>query len=125
MKFAIVGFATNAAGYTAYLLITYLGADPKLSMTALYILGTSLGFWANRQWVFSHNGAITKSAMRYGAVYLTGYAINWTMLSILVDRMHYSHAWVQAVATLIVAAILFVLMRVFVFPDRWRHEVMS
>jgi len=114
-RYAIVGLLSNAAGYSAYLLITALGGDPKISMSCLYAFGTLLGFIGNRQWAFTHDGAILPTLMRYCLAYLIGYCLNLLMLWLFVDRLGYLHQYVQALAIFIVAAFLFLMLKFFVF----------
>ena len=35
-RYALVGIVSNLAGYLVYLLVTYLGVTPKITMTLLY-----------------------------------------------------------------------------------------
>ena len=51
-RYGVVGILSNAVGYSAYLLITWLGAGPKTSMTSLYAASVLLGFIGNRIWAF-------------------------------------------------------------------------
>lgn len=115
LRYALVGLATNLAGYLIYLLVTFLGVGPKVTMTILYVVGASLGFYGNRQWAFRHDGNIWHSAFGYLVCHAGGYAINFTLLYLFVDRWGYPHQPVQAVAILVVAAYLFVVLNLIVF----------
>lgn len=115
IRYGLVGIATNLIGYFVYLLITYWGGEPKVTMTLLYIVGTSIGFYGNRQWTFAHEGAILNSGVRYFAAHLIGYLINLTILIMFVDKLGYPHQWVQAAAIFVVAGLLFVIFKYFVF----------
>lgn len=85
-------------------------------MTLLYVVGATIGFFGNRKWAFAHNGALLGSGARYFMAHVLGYLINFFMLFIFVDRLGYSHQWVQAGAIIVVAAFLFVVFKNFVFP---------
>ena len=115
VRYALVGLASNLSGYLVYLLITYYGVEPKAAMTLVYVVGATTGFFGNRLWTFAHKGAALKSGIRYGMAHLLGYALNFLILSILVDRLGYAHQWVQAAAIGVVAGFLFILFRGYVF----------
>lgn len=116
-RYAIVGIANNVAGYMVYLLITYLGATPKISMTLLYTVGASIGFWGNRKLTFAHEGSVLGAGVRYLIAHCFGYCINLAILLIGVDQLGYAHQLVQAIAIFVVAAFLFITFKFFVFPD--------
>lgn len=115
IRYALVGFASNAAIYLIYLLITYLGMEAKSAMTLVYVFGAYIGFIGNRKWTFRHRGAASTAAMRYVLAHLCGYLMNFLILYIFVDRLGCAHQWVQAAAIVIVAAFLFVGFKYFVF----------
>lgn len=115
MRYGIVGLLTNLAGYLVYLLITYLGMEPKKAITLLYPFGVMLGFLGNRKWTFSHDGYWLKTSVRFLIAHFIGYFINLTLLAIFVDYLGYAHQWVQAVVIFIVAGYLFLSFKFFVF----------
>ena len=51
-NYALISLLTNLFVYGLYLLLTYLWDFPKLTMTALYFVGASIGFLANRCYTF-------------------------------------------------------------------------
>lgn len=115
-RYALVGIVSNSAGYLVYLLITYLGATPKITMTILYGVGATIGYIGNRNFTFTHKGSLLGSSVRYVIAHFCGYFINLVILIIFVDRFMYPHQWIQAIAIFIVAAFLFLAFKVFVFP---------
>jgi putative flippase GtrA len=121
VRYAVVGIASNVAGYLAYLLITWLGVGPKLAMSCLYVLGATVSFIGNRRWTFSHEGSISASAVRFAIAHALGYLLNLSILLVFVDHLGFPHQLVQAVAIVVVALFLFVLFRLFVFPATGRH----
>jgi putative flippase GtrA len=114
-RYGLVGLASNLSGYLVYVLITYWGSEPKRTMTLLYIVGASIGYFGNRQWTFAHKGGLGAGG-RYLIAHLLGYLINLLLLLTFVDRLGYSHQWVQAVAIFVVAGFLFLAFKYFVFP---------
>ena len=115
--YALVGIASNFAGYMVYLLGTYLGGTPKITMTVLYGVGTAIGFFGNRRLTFAHKGSLLGSGFRYLIAYLLGYLMNLAILIVFVDKLGYAHQWVQAMAVFVVAAFLFLALKFFVFTD--------
>ena len=118
IRYGVVGVVSNAAIYFVYLLITYLGVEPKTAMTLVYIIGASIGFIGNRKWTFAYRGDSSSAALRYVLAHLFGYLLNYIILFTFVDRLGYAHQWVQAVAIIIVAGFLFILFKYFVFHER-------
>ena len=118
IRYGLVGVMSNATIYFVYLVITYLGVEPKIAMTLVYIIGASIGFIGNRNWTFAHHGNQIKATLRYGLAHLFGYLLNFLLLFILVDHIGYTHQWVQIVAIIIVAGFLFIVFKYFVFRER-------
>lgn len=115
-RYGALGLLTNVAGYMLYLGITYLGVGAKVAMSVLYCVGVCISFFGNRTWVFRSDAKMLGTTIRYIAAYAIGYVINFSILTVFVDRIGYSHAYVQAVAIVIVAIFLFISFKVFVFP---------
>lgn len=116
-RYAFVGIVSNLAGYLVYLLVTYLGATPKLTMTLLYGAGAAIGYVGNRKFTFAHKGSLLGSGIRYFMAHCFGYCINLAILIIFIDKFGYAHQWVQAIAIFVVAGFLFIALRLFVFTD--------
>ena len=118
IRYGLVGVVSNAAIYFVYLLITYLGVEPKTAMTLVYIIGTAIGFIGNRKWTFAHRGDSSGAVLRYALAHLFGYLLNFLILLTFVDHLGYAHQWVQVVAIIIVAGFLFIVFKYFVFRER-------
>lgn len=118
IRYGLVGVASNAAIYLVYLLLTYLGMEAKSAMTLVYLIGASIGFVGNRNWTFAHRGGTSSTALRYVLAHAFGYMVNFLILYIFVDRFGYAHQWVQAAAIIIVAGMLFVIFKFFVFNEK-------
>jgi putative flippase GtrA len=116
VRYGLVGAATNLAMYALYLLITYLGIEPKKTMTLLYVIGASIGFIGHRKWSFAHTGNASKAMARYTVAHLSGYLLNWLILFIFVDHLGYAHQIVQGITIFIIAGFLFIVFKYFVFP---------
>jgi putative flippase GtrA len=116
-RYALLGVASNLAGYFAYLILTSLGSAPRLTMTLLYGIGAAIGFIGNRKLTFVDKGSVSRSGARYLAVHLFGYLINLSILFVFIDKLGYPHQLAQAIAIFVVASLLFFAFRRFVFRD--------
>ncbi len=114
MRYAMVGVASNIAGYLIYLLVTYLGVAPKIAMTFLYGIGVIISFFGNRYLVFSGGGGLP-TGIKFTAAYIIGYFLNLSLLVVFVDTLGYPHQVVQAIAVCVVAVFLFFALKYVVF----------
>jgi len=115
-KFGIIGLTHNMIAYVIYLLITWLGVNPKLFVIVAYPAAATFSFYTNRKWTFYYRGDTSSSITRYVISHVGGFAINLAMLYLFVDILHYPHQLVFLVAIFVVAAYLFFMMKYFVFP---------
>ena len=114
-RYAMVGIASNLAGYLVYLCLTHFVLAPKVAMTLLYAIGATIGYVGNRRFTFEHNGDRLNSGLRYLVAHLLAYLINLAILIIFVDHLAYTHQWVQGAAIFVVAGFLFMAFKFFVF----------
>ena len=52
IKFSTVGIAHNLISYLIYLLITYYGGEPKMTVTILTIITAFIVYFINKNYVF-------------------------------------------------------------------------
>jgi putative flippase GtrA len=116
IRYGFIGAATNGIGYALYYGITALGADPKITMSCMYLIGATASFFGNKKLTFAHAGGTLSAGVRYVIAHAVGYGTQLTLFTLLVDYAGYPHALVQAAAMFVVAAVLFVLFKFFVFP---------
>lgn len=114
-RYAAIGIASNALSYVLYLALTQLGWGPKLTMSLLYGLAVLQTFAFNKRWTFQHRGLHSVVFARYCMAYGFGYATNLAMLALFVDRLGYPHQAVQAVMIILLAVMLFLLQKHWVF----------
>jgi len=117
IRYGLVGLGSNLLLYLAYLLLTGLGLGPKWAMSSLYVVGVLQTFYFNRKWTFAHVGRLDATLMRYCASYGLGYLVNLLALQVLADQMGYPHQAVQGVMILVLAVMLFLLQKFWVFRD--------
>lgn len=123
IRFAVVGIASNAVLYVAYLLLTIIiGLEHKLAMTGIYISGVIFTFLINKSWSFQHDGGTHSAFVRYALAYVIGYFINLGVLWLAVDCFHLPHQGVQAGAIFLVAICMFLLHKYWVFAPPPRTQ---
>jgi len=114
-SFSFVGLCSNLLGYGAYLLIVANGMDPKITVTLLYFIGVLASYFANKRLTFRCTRSILSSGIRYLSVYILGYLINLSLIALFVDGLGVPHQLVQGIAILVVAVVMFIMLRLFVF----------
>lgn len=121
-RWLIVGVLSNAVLYAIYLVLTAWWLTPAAAMTTVYVLGVLLGFLAHRKWSFEHTGAARPAMVRYVVAYVLGYLVNLGGLEAGVKVLGIRHEVVQAVMIVVVAALMFLMQKYYVFADaRLRH----
>lgn len=122
LRYVVVGLASNAIICAIYLALTRLGMGPKLAMSLLYCVGVLQTFVFNKKWSFRFDGAATPALVRYATAYALGYVVNLSALMLLVDQMGLPHQWVQGAMIAVVAVMLFLAQRYWVFPQLSRSD---
>jgi putative flippase GtrA len=116
-RYGVVGVLNNLLGYMIYLLVTWLWLDPKIAVTLMYPIGAVTAYFGHARYSFAYSGRALPGIVRYAIAHLIGYGANIGMLYLFSDRLGYPHQFVQAVAIVAVAGILYFLFRHFVFPN--------
>ena len=122
MRYAVVGLASNLALYLAFISLTYLGIGHKFAMTLVYATGVFLTFIFNKNWTFGHKRHISSTFIRYVSIYAIGYLLNLGGLYFWVDKLGYSYKLVQGILIVLIAALLFLLQKYFVFTKKNINE---
>ncbi|WP_422909287.1 GtrA family protein [Pseudomonas sp. MAC6] len=116
IRYGVVGLANNLLGYLIYLLITWAWLDPKIAVTLMYPIGALTAYFGHAKFSFTYRGSTSRGIVRYVIAHLIGYGVNVGMLFLFSDMLRYPHQLVQAVAIVVVAGVLYLLFRYFVFP---------
>jgi putative flippase GtrA len=116
VRYGVVGVANNLLGYAIYLLITWAWLDPKIAVTLMYPIGAVTAYFGHAKFSFTYRGSTSHGIARYVIAHLIGYGANVGMLFLFSDMLGYPHQLVQAAAIFVVAGILYLLFRYFVFP---------
>lgn len=117
-RYGLVGVLNNLLGYLIYLMVTWLWLDPKVAITLMYPIGAATAYFGHARYSFAYSGRTSHGMARYVLAHFIGYSVNIGMLYIFSDRLRYPHQLVQAIAIFVVAAVLFLLFRYFVFSNR-------
>ena len=118
VRFAVVGVVSNVALYVAYVGVTFMGVGPKLAMTLCFVAGVLFSFVLNRNWSFKSASPTGGALLRYAITYLLGYLLNLAGLLLFVDGWGFPHEIVQACLIAVVAVLMFVAQRAWVFRAR-------
>jgi putative flippase GtrA len=114
-RFVVVGAISNAVLYALYLVLTRWGLRPKIAMTVVYGAGVVQTFVFNKQWAFRSRGPAAAPFRRYVVTYAAGYALNLGGLSVLVDSLGWAHELAQGILIVVIAVLLFLLQKFWVF----------
>ena len=117
IRYGVVGLLSNLLGYLVYLLITWLGVDPKLTVTLFYPLAATIAYSGHAKYSFSYKGGHAGGFSRYVVVHVFGYLLNITTLYFFVDVLFYPHQLVQLCNIFLVAGFLFVAFKYFAFQS--------
>ncbi len=121
-SFALMGLLLNSALYAAYILLTHTVLGSLTAMTVTYCSGVIAGFVLNRRFTFGFDGDRSPAFVRYIGAYLLGYLFNFGGLWLLAGRWGIPHEIVQFGMVFGVAALLFLLQKYWVFPDRATYD---
>lgn len=116
VRYGVVGVLNNLLGYLIYLLMTYFGLDPKIAVTILYPVSVATGYFGHFKYSFSYRKGHANTLLRYVLAHCVGYGVNVAMHLVFTDKLGFPHQAVQAAAILVVAGLLFLIFRYFVFP---------
>ena len=122
VRFGIVGITHNLLGYAVYILITWLGTDPKIAVAILYPVGTMISYFVNRRWTFNHQGRLSDSMFRFMLMHGLGYLANLVIIYVGYDLMKVPHQLVQLFAMGFLAATFFLVSKFFVFTARGSNK---
>jgi len=115
LRYAAVGLASNLTLYSLYLVLTGTIFEPKSAMTITYAFGVLMTFLFNRRWTFNHQGSEGHSLLRYVIAYAFGYVLNVSALLLFVDYLKFRHEIVQGCMIILLAILLFLLQKYWVF----------
>ena len=118
VRYGVVGILQNLAGYLIYLLVTWLGVEPKLTVTIFYPIAATLAYFGHSKYSFSYRGGHASGFSRYVLAHIGGYLLNLVSLYVFTDLLLFPHQIVQFCNIFLVAGFLFLTFKFFVFNNR-------
>ena len=117
-RYAIVGLILNFLGYLLYLAVTALWLSPFVTITIFYPMSVIAAYFSHRRYTFREQkqGLEGSQFIRFVALYVFGFFLNWSMLFVFFEKLGYPHQLVQFGSIFIIAGFLFISMKLFVFP---------
>ena len=127
VRYGVVGAFLNLFGFLIYLVVTWLGMEPKLAITVFYPLSVLYGYFAHKRVSFRHASSLRDiwPMIRYVFVYALGYIINIAFLYLFHDRLDYPHQLVQVVVIVILIFFFFFSLRYFVYKKNKAEVVIN
>ena len=116
IRYVIVGVFTNLTGYLIYLGVTWFGVDPKIAVSLLYPIAVLVAYFGHVRYTFADSENSSGGVFRYILAHVVGFIMNLSLLYILHDLMGAPHQLVQLLAIFLVAGVLFLLFKYYVFP---------
>lgn len=115
-RFIVTGLLSNGASYAAFLIAVYIfGVGHKAAASILFIVGVLINYTVNKNWTFGLSGNRISTMTKFFITYFAGYFLNIGMLTLFVDHMDYSPAWVQFFAIGVLVIYYFVMNKYFIF----------
>lgn len=114
-RYGLVGVLSNVTAYMVYLLLTYLGLDPKLTVSIIYPFAATLSYAGHARYSFTYAGSHKKGIVRFVLAHICGYLLNVTLLYIFVDILGFRHELVQLCNMFVVSGFLFLMLKYFAF----------
>ena len=116
-RFLVVGATNNLLMYGLFVLLTLRGIPPVPAATITYVLGMAISFVAHSRFTFRHRGDRGPAMIRFVLANVAGYLLNVGLLHLLIT-IGLPAVLAQLIAVVVVAALLFVAMKQWVFGSR-------
>ena len=114
----VLGITVNAAGFLLYFSLAQLaGIKPLASISIVYLCVCTCNYFGNKLWTFRDHSRVSRSAPKYFVAQGIGYACNLGIMSILYGELNMPHLFVQLIAIVVVALVLFLLSKYVVFSS--------
>lgn len=117
-RFVLVGALNTLLGYAVIFGCMYIGGfSPELSNLAGYGVGLTTSYLLNRSFTFASRQRVGHEAVRFFAVFLAAYAVNFATLLVLV-RLAGVHPGVsQILAGIVYVGAFYLMSKHFVFAS--------
>jgi putative flippase GtrA len=116
VKFGIVGVSNTLLAFSIYTVLLKVFGVWYLGASAIgFVVGAVNGFLLNRRWTFAGHVGDSLTPVRWGVVQGCGLALNEGLLYLFVDGASIEKLLGQALATVIVTVITFLVNRAWTF----------
>lgn len=121
VKFGVVGVSNTLLAFTIYTVLLKVFGVWYLAASAIgFVLGAVNGFLLNRRWTFAGHVGDALTPVRWGIVQGCGLGLNLGLLYLFVDDAGIEKLLSQALATVIVTVVTFLVNRAWTF--RMHHH---
>ena len=107
----------SAAIYLVYLGATALSISPVLAISVIYPFAVGASCLVNRRFTFQSSRGHRESTWRFLLAHTSGYLLNVGLLWVFTRFTLIDHRVAEALVIVTVGMFLFVVLRVFVFPN--------
>jgi putative flippase GtrA len=114
-RYSWSGLVNTAIGFLVIVLAMLLGASPVMSNITGYAVGFFFGFILSKRFVFRSEGRFVVESFRYVISFLISFACNLVVLQLMTNQSGFNAIICQLVAAATYTALMFTLMRFFVF----------
>jgi putative flippase GtrA len=115
-RYSLVGILnTLATLLVIYCLKVGVGVGDYWANAAGYGVGLIMSFYLNRAYTFGHNGTVSSAAVRFLVAFAICYAINLTVVALLVDGLDVNGYLAQPCGMASFTVSFYILLRTHVF----------
>jgi putative flippase GtrA len=120
VRFGLVGVTSNLVLFAAFAMQVKAGVEPFIATIVTYALGVTGTYCFNRSWAFASLRQHRSAAVLYVGVHLLGAITQVSLQWAFHYQLQFNPLLVQAIATIVVAMLIFALLDVVVFPQTRR-----
>ena len=107
----------SGAIYLGYLGATALSISPVWAISVIYPFAVGASYFLNRRFTFQSSRGHRESTWRFLLAHTSGYLLNVGLLWVFTHFTLIDHRVAEALVIVTVGMFLFVVLRVFVFPN--------
>lgn len=123
IPYLFFGVCTTMVNIIAYWLCAHvLGMGVMISTITAWILAVLFAYFTNRKWVF-HSEArginnISKEIAAFFGCRLTTGVLDWLLMYIFVDRLHFNDVFIKTAANILVIVLNYIASKLLIFRKR-------
>jgi putative flippase GtrA len=125
-KYSLVGASNTLITFLTYIALMAAGVDYLLASAIGYGVGSTNSYLLNYRWTFDARGVSHRQTLsRFAVVQGLGISANLGLIYALVDGLGFAKAPAQALVTLLVLTITFLMNRIWAFAKRAESDPVS